>query len=70
MKSRICAHIRFYEQLDKRIEIRHHENQSQMGVYVDGEVGIQIVHSETNPTGRGKEDAASHAYTEEFKDNA
>ena len=50
--------IRFYEQLDKRIEIRHHENQSQMGVYVDGEVGIQIVHSEINPTGRGKEDAA------------
>ena len=29
-----------------------------MGVYVDDEVGIQIVHSESNPTGRGKEDAA------------
>ena len=50
--------IRFYEQLDKRIEVRHHTNQSQMGVYVDSEVGIQIVHSEINPTGRGKEDAA------------
>ena len=50
--------VRFYEELDKRIEIRHHQNQSQMGVYVDGEVGVQIVHSELNPTGRGKEDAA------------
>jgi sugar-specific transcriptional regulator TrmB/predicted hydrocarbon binding protein len=50
--------IRFFENLDKRIEIRHHINQSQMGVYVDGEVGVQIVHSEMNPTGRGKEDAA------------
>ncbi|MBT4065834.1 MAG: hypothetical protein HOE76_01265 [Euryarchaeota archaeon] len=50
--------IRFYDQLDKRIEVRHQDNQSQMGVYVDDEVGIQIVHSESNPTGRGKEDAA------------
>jgi predicted hydrocarbon binding protein len=50
--------VRFYEKLDKRIEIRHHPNQSQMGVYVDCEVGVQIVHSELNPTGRGKEDAA------------
>ena len=50
--------IRFFEQLDKRIEIRHQENQSQMGFYVDNEVGIQIVNSESNPTGRGKEDTA------------
>ena len=50
--------LRFYEQLDRRIEIRHQENQSQIGVYVDEEVGIQVVHSESNPTGRGKDDAA------------
>jgi len=50
--------IRFFDQLDKRIEIRHQENQAQMGVYVDEEVGIQIVYSESNPTGRGKEDTA------------
>ena len=50
--------IRFFEQLDSRIEIRHQENQSQMGFYVDGDVGIQIVQSEGNPTGRGKEDTA------------
>ena len=29
-----------------------------MGVYVDSDVGIQIVNSETNPTGRGKDDTA------------
>ena len=50
--------IRFFEELDDRIEIRHRDNQSQMGFYVDKEVGIQIVHSDPNPTGRGKEDAA------------
>ena len=50
--------IRFYEELDSRIEIRHLENQSQMGFYVDEDVGIQIVHSDSNPTGRGKDDTA------------
>lgn len=50
--------IRFFEQLDKRIEIRHQDNQSQMGFYVDDEVGVQIVNSESNPTGRGKDDTA------------
>ncbi|MCH1527770.1 MAG: hypothetical protein L7S49_06115, partial [Candidatus Poseidoniaceae archaeon] len=50
--------IRFFEQLDKRIEIRHQDNQTQMGVYVDSEVGLQIVHSESNPTGRGRDDTA------------
>ncbi len=50
--------IRFFDKLDKRIEIRHLRNQAQIGVYVDEEVGIQIVNSESNPTGRGKEDTA------------
>lgn len=50
--------IRFFDQLDDRIEVRHQDNQCQVGAYVDDEVGIQIVHSEDNPTGRGKEDAA------------
>lgn len=50
--------IRFFDRLDKRIEIRHLENQGQMGFYVDNDVGIQIVYSESNPTGRGKEDTA------------
>ncbi len=50
--------IRFFEELDSRIEIRHRDNQSQIGFYVDQEVGIQVVHSDPNPTGRGKDDAA------------
>lgn len=50
--------IRFFDQLDDRIEIRHLDNQAQMGVYVDEDVGIQIVNSEENPTGRGKDDTA------------
>ena len=29
-----------------------------MGFYVDEDVGIQIVHSDSNPTGRGKDDTA------------
>ena len=63
VEIRVLAHIdaktiRFFDQLDNRIAIRHQENQSQMGFYVDDDVGIQIVHSESNPTGRGKEDTA------------
>jgi len=58
--------IRFFEQLDSRIEIRHLENQSQMGFYVDEEVGIQIVQSESNPTGRGKEDTALLIESQDF----
>ena len=50
--------IKFYDGLDSRIEIRHREKMAQMGVYVDGELGIQIVHSESNPTGRGRDDTA------------
>ena len=50
--------INFFDKLDKRIQVRHLDNQAQMGVYVDEEVGIQIVYSETNPTGRGKADTA------------
>ena len=50
--------IRFFDKLDSRIEIRHLDNQAQMGVYVDEDVGIQVVNSETNPTGRGKDDTA------------
>ena len=50
--------IRFFDQLDKRIEVRHQENMSQIGFYVDNDVGIQVVYSESNPTGRGKDDTA------------
>ena len=50
--------IRFYDQLDSRLEIRHHSDFNLCGVFVDNEVGIQFVQTEESPTGRGKEDTA------------
>ena len=50
--------IRFFDSLDDKIEIRHHEDFNLNGVFVDEEVGIQFVHTEDTPTGRGKEDTA------------
>ena len=50
--------VRFYDELDTRIEIRHHPDFNLCGVFVDNEVGIQYVQTEESPTGRGKEDTA------------
>ena len=50
--------VRFYDELDNRIEIRHHPDFNLCGVFVDNEVGIQYVQTEESPTGRGKEDTA------------
>lgn len=50
--------IRFYDQLDSRLEIRHHPDFNLCGVFVDNEVGIQFVQTEESPTGRGKDDTA------------
>ncbi|RPG77155.1 MAG: hypothetical protein CBE08_000785 [Euryarchaeota archaeon TMED248] len=50
--------IRFFDGLDDKIEVRHHEDFNLNGVFVDDEVGIQFVHTEDSPTGRGKEDTA------------
>ena len=50
--------IRFFDNLDDKIEIRHHEDFNLNGVFVDQEVGIQFVHTEESPTGRGKDDTA------------
>ena len=58
MQTLKVVQLRFFDKLDSRIEIRHLDNQAQMGVYVDEDVGIQVVNSETNPTGRGKDDTA------------
>ena len=50
--------IRFFDSLDDQIEIRHHEDFNLNGVFVDEGVGIQFVHTEDSPTGRGKDDTA------------
>ena len=50
--------IRYYDNLDKRIEIRHLENFNLSGIFVDNQVGIQYVNIDESPTGRGKEETA------------
>jgi sugar-specific transcriptional regulator TrmB/predicted hydrocarbon binding protein len=58
--------VKFFDDLDTRIEIRHHEEFSMQGVYVDDEVGLQFINVETNPTGRGKNDTALLIESKEF----
>ncbi len=50
--------LKFFEQLDERIEVRHSDSVSMHGCIVDGDVAVQNVSMEKNPVGRGKEDAA------------
>ncbi len=50
--------IRFFDDFNDCVEIRHHEDFNLNGVFVDQEVGIQFVQTEESPTGRGKEDTA------------
>ena len=50
--------LKFFGQLDDAIEIRHSDAVSMHGLTIDGEVAIQSVSLETNPVGRGKDDAA------------
>lgn len=58
--------IKFYEQLDPIVEIRHSESVSMHGCIVDGDVAVQNVSMESNPVGRGKEDAALIIEATEF----
>jgi len=58
--------LKFYEQLDSSVEIRHSESVSMHGCIVDGDVAVQNVSMETNPVGRGKEDAALIIEAPEF----
>ena len=58
--------IRFFDDLDDRIEIRHHEDFRMQGVYVDNEVGLQFINVEANPTGRGKNDTALLVESKDF----
>ncbi|HJM19917.1 MAG TPA: helix-turn-helix domain-containing protein [Candidatus Thalassarchaeaceae archaeon] len=50
--------LKYYEQLDERIEIRHSDSISMHGCIIDDEVAVQNVAIEKNPVGRGKDDAA------------
>jgi len=50
--------IRFYEEFDEEIDIRHHDALSLQGVFVDGRCGMQLIDLEDSPTGRGRNDSA------------
>jgi len=50
--------IRFYDDLDDGIDIRHHDALSLQGFFVDGRCGLQLIDLEDNPTGRGRTDSA------------
>lgn len=58
--------LKFYEQLNSAVEIRHSESVSMHGCIVDGDVAVQNVSMESNPVGRGKEDAALVIEAPEF----
>jgi len=58
--------VRFFDELSPLIEIRHHEELSLQGAFIDEEFGIQFVYSEENPTGRGREDTALLIESSEF----
>lgn len=50
--------IRFFDELDDSIRIRHSDDVSSLGVLKDEEEVIQFLQVEENPVGRGREDAA------------
>lgn len=50
--------MKFFDELDSTIEIRHCDVLSMVGCMVDGEVAIQMVSQDSNPLSRGKEDSA------------
>ena len=58
--------LRFYEQLDPNIEIRHADELDSNGFLQDQSYVIQFLHLEENPVGRGKEDAALVIESEPF----
>tara|TARA_B110000438_G_scaffold303033_2_gene362801 strand:- start:4192 stop:5577 length:1386 start_codon:yes stop_codon:yes gene_type:complete len=50
--------IRFFDELDSSIHVRHSEDVSSLGVLKDETEVIQFLQVEENPVGRGREDAA------------
>lgn len=50
--------IRFFSELDSRIEVRHSDDLESQGTVVDASEAIQYLNTEDNPVGRGKTDAA------------
>lgn len=58
--------LKFFDQLDDSVEIRHSESMSMHGCIVDGDVAVHNVSMESNPVGRGREDTALIIEAPEF----
>jgi predicted hydrocarbon binding protein/sugar-specific transcriptional regulator TrmB len=50
--------LRYYTELDDRIEVRHTEHLSMNGIIVDDDVAVTGISIDSNPVGRGREDSA------------
>ena len=50
--------LRFFDQLDNSIDVRHSDELDSLGFVQDQSEVIQYLNIEDNPVGRGKEDAA------------
>lgn len=61
--------IRFYEQLDDLIEVRHSDDIDSQVVVMDVRETIQYLNTEDNPVGRGRSDAALVVESATFADS-
>ena len=58
--------LRFFSDLHNDIEVRHSDDLDSQGFLQDNADVVQFLHVETNPVGRGKEDAALVIQSEPF----
>ena len=61
--------IRFYNELDSSIEIRHSVDLDAQGAVMDSSEVIQYLKTEENPVGRGKNDVALVVQSSNFADS-
>ncbi|MAV07071.1 MAG: hypothetical protein CMA29_04185 [Euryarchaeota archaeon] len=58
--------VRFFEQLDDAVEVRHSDDVETQGALKDETEVLQMLKIEANPVGRGREDAALYVLSEQF----
>tara|TARA_B100001250_G_scaffold237523_1_gene204109 strand:+ start:2068 stop:3426 length:1359 start_codon:yes stop_codon:yes gene_type:complete len=61
--------IRFYNDLHDSIEVRHSDDLDAQGALVDDSEVVQYLNMESNPVGRGKNDAALTVESESFAES-
>ena len=61
--------LRFFDQLDDSVEVRHSDEINSLGVLQDFSNVVQFLFVESNPVGRGREDAALVVSSEVFSNS-